>query len=484
MGLSVFDRLIARVRRLSRARRAAYAFGALAVPAAVVGAYGHFSRPPEFTLTVHTQSPKAASPGKEKVVVILVDSLRRDHLGVNGYSRPVSPTLDRLASEGLHATNMVAQSSQTVPSTVSVLTSRLPHQTGIQFYSKTQGFTPTKERGAPALGADVTTMAEYFSANGFYTAAVVANPWLKAAHGFGQGFDRYVEVNCHGKGTRYVCDGRILNDQAKSLLREHRDEKSLLYLHYMDVHHPYASNPRVRRAFRPRHGKYVYRNGTIPPPRPEDLEYTRALYDEGILYMDGLLADLLEFLEREGLDEDTTVVVTSDHGDEFHEHGGSGHGTTLYGELVNTFAVFWNERRFPRGRVEGYTQSVDILPTLMDAFGIERPDTLMGVSLLSGRGAKVAEPGREIVSELGDRKAILSGEWKYLIDLGTGLEELYEVGPRGAIERENRLERVDLVFPMREKLAPVVRQARSGAPALQGVDPETEERLKALGYMN
>jgi arylsulfatase A-like enzyme len=482
MRLSVLDRVTS---RLLRSRRIARLLGALTVLAVLVRAYGDPSRPPEFTLIVHTSAAALASRGQEKIVFILIDSLRRDHLGTNGYARATSPTLDRLAREGLHLANMVAHSSQTVPSTVSVLTSQLPHQSGIQFYSKTQGFTETKERGAPALKESLTTMAEYFSAKGFYTAAVVANPWLKAAYGFRQGFHRYVEVRCHGKGTQDICDGRTLNEQAKTLLREHRDEKSLVYLHYMDVHHPYATNPRVRRAFRPGRGEYVFRNGLIPDVKTEDLEYTVARYDEGILYMDGLLADLLAFLRQERLDQDTTVVVTSDHGDEFREHGGSGHGTTLYGELVNTFAVFWNPRRFQPMRIERYTQSVDILPTLMDAFDVPRPGTLMGVSVLPVRAPGAAPPRPlEILSELGDRKAILSDEWKYLIDLDTGMEELYQVGPRGAIEHENRLERVDVVGPLREKLASVVRQARRTTPSLIAIDSETEDRLRALGYVN
>jgi arylsulfatase A-like enzyme len=218
---------------------------------------------------------------------------------------------------------------------------------------------------------------------------------------------------------------------------------------------------------------------------PDDTEYVKACYDDGILYMDELLGDLRAFLEREGLDADTTLVVTSDHGDEFREHGGTGHGTTLYAELVNTFAVFWNARRFPPARVDRYTESIDILPTLLEAYGIPRAEALMGRSTL-GASRPQADGGndRAILSELGDRKAILSGGWKYLVDLDTGSEELYDVGPRGAIERENRIARADIVAPLRERLAPIVRLARSRAPALAGMDQETEEKLKALGYLN
>ena len=473
---------------------------ALTLSAVLAAAYAHVSRPRDSTptelaggfvskikrrkLTVYTRESAAATKGKEKIVVILIDSLRRDHLGMNGYPRAVSPTLDRLAREGFHLANMIAHSSQTVPSTVSMLTSLLPHQSGIQFYSKTQGFTPTKERVRPLLAESVTTMAEYFSVRGFYTAAIVVNPWLTVDHGFGQGFDRYVEVNGHTKRVGYVFDGRIVNDEAKKLLLAHRDQKSLFYLHYMDVHYPYATNPRVRPVFRSARGRAVDGNASRSDSSPEDIEYSKALYDEGILYMDGLLADLLGFLASERLDDDTTVLVTSDHGDEFHEHGGTGHGTTLYAELVNTFAVFWNPRRFRKARVEHYTQSVDILPTLMEAYGVPRPATLMGRSALAaGDSAAASTSEREILSELGDRKSIICRGWKYLIDLDTATEELYEVGSSAAIERENRTDRVELMSSLRQQLAPVVRLARGGAPAVAGIDPESEERLKALGYL-
>ena len=139
--------------------------------------------------------PPEAPPGcAQRVVFVVIDALRRDHLGVYGAHRPISPNIDRLAREGLFLSNVTSSSSHTVPATLTLVSSLLPSEHGIQYWSGGHSFRPDGENVFPRLADEITTVAEYFSAAGYYTAGIVANPWLSRAHGFAQGFAEYVEL--------------------------------------------------------------------------------------------------------------------------------------------------------------------------------------------------------------------------------------------------------------------------------------------------
>jgi hypothetical protein len=293
----------------------------------------------------------------------------------------------------------------------------------------------------------------------------VANPWLKADYGFAQGHARYVELKSR--------DGAVINRLAQEILLAHRGEKTFLYLHYMDVHNPYTGRSRAPAPFaRPPRGNYVYTNGPIPALSPEDLEFTMALYDERIYYMDGHVAELLGFLFEEQLAEDLTVVVTSDHGDEFLEHGGLGHGTTLYEEQIDDFAVLWNPERFEPLRIDRRMPTIDLMPTLLDAYGIPVHEEI--------RGRRARAP-RPIYSELATRKAVMLGPWILHADVRTGEEALYPAGEREGSNAAEREEALATLRPLLRRLfdAPVAKPAE-----IVPVDEQTRERLRELGYLD
>jgi arylsulfatase A-like enzyme len=417
----------------------------------------------------------AGDLGREKIIFIVIDALRRDHLGLYGHTRPVSPTIDRLASEGLLLRNLTVHAPQTVPSTLSLLTSKLPAEHGVQYWQKTRSFSEAGQVTFPRISDDQVMMAELFAEAGFYTAGVIANSWLKGDHGFGQGFAEYTELESR--------DGREINELAKDVLRQQRDRKTFMYLHYMDVHNPYEGPSRGSLPFeRPSAGELHYDNGPMPGLSDADLEFTMALYDERIFYMDGHVAELIEFLREEGLAEETTIVITSDHGDEFMEHGGLGHGTSLYSELVNSFAVLWGPGRFSARRIEACSQGIDLLPTLLTAYAIPTPSGLRGRSLFD-RGAPPRECEIDIMTELATRKALISDGWKLVRDLSTGTDELFEVGVEGRIERENQLETALLGTDLRRKMDAFVSTLSTRQGEAVELDDETRKQLESLGYL-
>ena len=428
-----------------------------------------------------------SGPTKDLVVFVVVDTLRRDHLGIFGYDRETSPFIDHLAKDSLFLANMVSHASQTVPSVASIITSTLPSVHGIQFYSGRMNFGPSAPL-APVLRRELTTMAEYFSEAGFHTIGLVANPWLRSEFGFAQGFDDYFLHPCFRMATDRAtrCDGRDLTSRAIQYIRHAQNgRKVFLYLHYMDVHHPYGPANNVPRFFRPAQGNYAYRDGLVRGLTNADLEFTEALYDEKIGYLDELLSDLMDVLGEVALKHRSILIVTSDHGDEFYEHGGLGHGTTLYNELINSFAILWGPGVFPAQKITRYIPAMDLLPTLLEALQIEPDAGVQGHSLwplIYERGEAVKD--RPIVSELGDRKAVIFDRWKLILDLDSGQETFYDIGSDGQIET------MPTTLPDERKKEEMLRTLLSvlGTDSDEGVefesiDPATLRRLRSLGYL-
>jgi arylsulfatase A-like enzyme len=416
-------------------------------------------------------------PGREKLVFVVIDTLRADHLGVHGHARDTSPLIDRLAAEGVHMPHLVVHAPHTVPSTASILTGQLPHEHGIQFWASTLNFTGGESKGAPALPAESVTLAEAMGGAGWHTAAVVANPWLSADRGFAQGYDEYEELRCHRRQQDYVCDGAAVQRRALDLLRAHREKRLLLYLHFMDAHNPYAHAGSLPPRWRSGRGRDLYRNGPAPDVGPADLAQMRDRYDEGIRYVDGLLAGLVGFLEHSGLDQETTLVVTTDHGEEFLEHGGLGHGTHLHHELIQGFAVLWAPGRLAPQRIEERVAAIDLMPTVLATLGIAVPPQASGVDVLSAAGLGA----RDILTELGDRKALLRDGWKLTLDLVSGETRLISVDTAGRPRTDGAPGPAQLRASLHRALER--RLAASRQPVLADLDPASEAQLRALGYL-
>jgi arylsulfatase A-like enzyme len=445
-----------------------------------------------------TRGAVRARAGRDKVIVLVIDALRADHLGVHGYGRDTTPTIDRLARTGLHLPHVVVQAPQTAPSIASILTGTLPSQHGVQYYSRTRNFTGKKdEHGAPVLPERAVTIAEWLGRHGFHTAGVVANPWLRADLGFGQGFASYTELDCYRPRSRRprrakrrgappaqqksasLCDGARINALAEKILTERADEPVFLYLHYLDAHSPYAHDGALPARWREAPGRDVFHgNGPAPRVAPEDLRYTMALYDEGIAYADSLVDRLLRFLAEKGLSEHTTLLVTTDHGEEFLEHGGLGHGTSLHHELLQSFAVIWSPKRVEAARIDERRAAVDLFPTLLGLLGIDSPGRLAGRDVL----ARPARGARDIVAELADQKALLRGEWKLVLKLEPRRSELTRIDLAGAPLGAAGPDDAPVSQAMQAALDELIRTASKGA--VEALDDESAAALRALGYLN
>lgn len=462
------------------------------------------------------------------VLIILIDTLRADHLGAYGYGRPTSPHIDRLASEGVLFENATTQAPWTKPAVASLLTGVFPHEHGVM--SK-----------RAALARSPATMAEAFQRHGFRTAAFSASPWITPEFNFDRGFDHFdqtarasgiqntllfrLSTRVDRIGARLGHDPNIRgvlrrrsevnpgNAERDSMLvsrliewiAEHRDQPFFAYVHLMGAHNPYDPPARFVAAFRDPGwgGRTLPKN---PPPQvhstferaaPLDADTRRMLiaqYDASIAFADHQVARIVSALREVGALQRTLLVITADHGEEFYEHGNWGHGHIMYRETLRVPLIMHYPDRLPAARRAEPVMLVDIFPTLAGIAGLAADDGSKGRDLFAGH-----ETGRDVVSE-------------YYRDEGGTYEAIALFGPEGykfiyTRDSANRRQRAELYHLESDPSettdlihrVPAVAQAavarwRNAMSSLRAAGPghreaaaskmtqSTSERLRQLGY--
>ncbi len=423
---------------------------------------------------------RGAYPAAKGVVLISIDTLRRDHLSLYGYPRRTTPGLEGLSREAVVFEDMVSTSSWTLPAHASLLTSTSPSAHGAT--SSKFGLSPDWP-GLPRVLRDA----------GFFTQAMTTHVYLSKEYGFGDGFDRH----------RYFPETRAeeVTDQAIHFLEAKGDSDFFLFLHYYDPHWHYDPPAPFDRAFDPTYqGEatgiwWDFKELDADSIDPKDLHHIQALYDGEILYTDRQLERLFQEMKRLGVFENALVVVTSDHGEEFLDHGQWEHQKTLYEEQLRVPLLI----KFPNAamgsrRVIGQVSLVDVAPTVLDALGVPAPPTFEGRSLLdAARGSESAEAEAWAETEHtidGTRKVALrrgaSGEKAIFTLRKSGLEiELFDL-ERDPREKE-RLDAAASREALESRLAAYLAEAeaRRGGKTRPPVDldPEDLERLRSLGYV-
>jgi len=336
--------------------------------------------------------------GRPNVLLISIDSLRADHLGSYGYRRPVSPVLDRLARRGAVFPETTAPTSWTLPSHISMLTSL---NVSVHAVGYGRSLDPARE-----------TLAEILLDRGYRTAAFVTGPWMTAAFGIHQGFEEFSNTSIlprRDESTRPDAQEHVrshsevtspeISDRAIRWIDRHAQDRFFLFLHYWDVHYDFVPPEPYDRLFDPDYEgsvdgvDFVTNDAIHPRMDPRDLEHVLALYDGEIRYTDHHIGRVLDHLESLGLLDDTVVIVTSDHGEEFFEHGDKGHNKTLHEEVIRVPLLLAWPRRVPGGRVVGvHARLVDLVPTVLDLAGLPPGEEAMGRSLVPALDGEEGAP--------------------------------------------------------------------------------------------
>lgn len=424
-------------------------------------------------------------PPPRNVLLIVIDTLRADHLGLYGYERETSPEIDRWAERGVVFERAYATSSWTVPSVGSMLTGLLParHGGGLPIEGAQQVFQRT------GVARQATSVAELLQAEGLTTFAIVQNPFLKQRFGMAKGFDVY-------RYTRRREGAGSTVDRFLEWLGEHGDEPFFALTHFMEPHLPYRPPAPFRGRFTGRPEPEDWKKlptlkelRRIGPNLPEDqVDFYLGRYDEEIAYVDSEIGRLLDGLGDRW--EDTLVILTSDHGEELLDHGSFDHGHTLRQELLHVPLVLWAPELEAR-RVAAPVSLLDLPATILEA--LDRPVAAPGAGGLARSLWQLAHD-REGVKDgpIVAERVLFGRERKVLIRWPYKLTLWPEDGSRRLVDLEKDPQaRVDIAATMPEvadRMEAELRRYTAAGPSAGGgvgpIDEETGRELEALGYVN
>jgi len=421
------------------------------------------------------QSPlKTNAPN---VLLIVLDTVRAQSLSLYGYSRNTSPQLAQLAQAGVRFDRARASASWTLPSHASMFTGRWPHELSARLDQPLDGAFPT--------------LAEYLRERGYATAGFVANTFFcNAWYGLGRGFTHYEDVavtplevmRSTTLGRRLVQqmvapphdrptarferkDAATINRETLAWLDQHpKQQPFFLFLNYYDAHDPYMTTgePEHPCGLRPTSSADQaclrdWHRADVKKRTDREVMLARDCYDDCITELDNHLGRLFASLEQRGLLKNTVVIVTSDHGEEFREHGGYGHGQSLHGEVIRVPLVISAPAKVPSAQVVRESVSLRDLPaTVVDLLGLQTGSPFPGRSLSrcwSSTGSSPDQSREPILTEILERE-IGSSSDKHLprslvvdetlyIRARDGHEELFDLD-RDPAERNNLAQQPDM----------------------------------------
>jgi len=470
------------------------------------------------------------TPRARIVLLVSIDTLRADHLGLYGYERNTSPVLDLLATEGVVFEDVSSPSPWTLPAHASMMTGSYPRRHGVMTWSN-------------PLSPGIPTLADWLGEHGFRTGAIVGSEWLgRETFGITRAFDRY---SAKDTPAGHRASNRWASDTALDWIRESGEERIFVFLHYFDVHADYVSGPyfeglftesydgpadgtawqllranlpdayvtfcseqfeeRMCRFGSPENERVIGENLERPELDAADVRHLEGLYDAGIRQLDTELGRLLSILRHEGFLDETLLLVTSDHGEEFREHGRLDHFLAMYQESVRVPLILLGPG-VPAGlRIDAPVSLIDIAPTLLSLVGASVPSDAEGLDLsalwgdeavsASGRFSQrflygEAGGGLTLASLTQGRffpiyRSVRRGRYKLIRSSLSEQPELFDLEADPA-EQSNLAETAPDI--LRELSSELDRRLQLGADpknsdSRAGLDAATIESLRALGYL-
>ena len=404
---------------------------------------------------------------RRNVVLISLDTVRADAVGAQtAAGESLTPWLDRLAQEGTSFSQAISTFSSTSASHMSLFTGHYPATHDVRH--------PIHD-----LPAAIATLPELMSRAGYATGAVTENAMLLAGSGFARGFDSYHERDA----LKQVGAIDLTFARGVEWLEGHVDQPFFLFLHSYEAHAPYTATEESLNA--------------IPPVDLRGLDKDalhwqrlRRSYAAEVHSADRAIEALFSQLERLALLDDTLVVITSDHGEEFGEHGERGHAKTVFDEVLRVPLLFWRPGEVAAGRViDGQVSLVDVAPTILDLVGLTPPEGLAGRSLVIAMRGQASEHDGLLFAEasVGEVRLVTarSESYKWIWRDDDGSLQVYDL-VRDPGER-SPLDDPDLLSEGRRHIAGYLALDSEAAAASDGsarvLDEKTRGKLEALGYI-
>jgi arylsulfatase A-like enzyme len=461
---------------------------------------------------------------KPNIILISIDTLRADHLSCYGYPRETTPATDALSQDSVLFTHTYSPSPSTLPSHMSMLTSLYPTNHGLV----------TMPLGGPqgdslSLDPAIMTLSDFLREEGYVTSAFTGGAQISSQFGFSKGFDFYQE----NKGSILKDTAESLSEKVSEWLLRNQDKKFFLFLHTYQVHAPYTPPSPYEDLFLNENAKWKKadlieilssRQGKYSKLTQEETENLIALYDGEIKYLDELFVrPLISQLKKLNLYDRSMIIFTADHGEEFYEHKGWEHGHSLYRENIHVPLIIKFPRSKHRGnKVESTTRIIDILPTILKEAGIEKKNPHFDgrdlSELIDGKEnpsrssigfnfyAEYTDP-REMALRFSLLKITISDDqfklilnedypqnssapvfWTYspppfqlskreLYDIQKDFQEKKNIAEANPAAVRQLMDSVDLHRQAANQISLLTFRGR------KGLDKETEERLRALGYI-
>ena len=440
------------------------------------------------------------------MILILIDTLRADYLGCYGGDADLTPTLDRIASEGVLFERATAPSPWTLPSVASLFSGYYPSVHKADNYKAVTG----KHGGAAGVqvfGEQFDTLAEIAAEHGYATGAFVSNPFIVRRSGFAQGFERFEFVGDRAPGTD-------VTRAALQWLRERDPQRPFLaYLHYMEPHAPYIADRSIveglldqveaagRRHELSEDQKAKYRKYLQRSMRPylhdarhvalmHTQEYWRARYAACVRQVDQRVEALRSELLEQGLWESACVVIVADHGEALGEHTLFGHGASAYQHQLNVPFLIRLPSAAPAGaRVSQTVGLFDAMPTILDYLGLPAPADIQARSLrglIDGAASDPRTAFAEAVNTQPGLKIVLDGDWKLLAHTDASRYELFNLkddpGELSNVAGSHPKQLAKLKALLDAQLAENERLGATVAVETAEVSEAEMRRLSALGY--
>jgi arylsulfatase A-like enzyme len=500
-----------RPKRIGRKRRRAIALGAGIGVLAAIAAW-----------VLQNNAAQHLRPDKVSVLLISLDTTRRDHLSCYGYARRTTPYIDSLAADSLLFDRCVAVSNWTLPTHASMLTGLYPTSHGAHLLKNVHWQIQVQHPSvylmpAGALNSSCETLAEVLQKSGYRTGAVVANSvYLQRGFQFDQGFDDYDDRCFCPKCAPPSEDGtppvpyqsaEQVADSAIRWLEKDRRRPFFLFLNFLDPHQPYFPPPPYDTRFRDEAARRLERSFTgrrdwrieldwsrhmqqrlraDPSSVPQEvISYLCCQYDGELAYTDEHIGRILDWLRDRSLYDNTLVILTGDHGECFAEHGLLDHGFSMHEPEISVPLLVKLPHSQPKGRRGDAVQQVDILPTALRVLGLPVPAAVQGRSVLTPMQRDVFVEKYMFSDDLvRHARAIRRNDLKLIVS-SDGREELYNLAEDPG-ELVNLVEaRAQDTEVLRDALQQWQGRTRAlGTPEWPSeLHADTESRLRDLGYI-
>lgn len=443
------------------------------------------------------------------VILLVIDTLRADMIRCQGEAAPPTPNIDNLASDCVRFSHAMSPSPWTMPAMVSLMTGLAP---------EVHGALAKNSRVPDGL----TTLAEYMKAAGYVTGASVDNPYLSAKHGMDAGFDEFIHYPRNTRDTSFgtlilqrlfpkryrdLSSTDVTAAHAIEFIERHSEKNFFLWTHIFDPHIAYGPPERFQPKGTPP-SRIGRRFGSVKEirlgmlyPTPGEKEWIRKLYEGEVRYVDEAVGKIIQTLRAEGIYDDALIVLVSDHGEEFFEHGGIEHGHTLYDELLRVPLMVKLPGAAGKRVVEEPVSTQRVMATILGTCGIAPGDAPSDGAETLIPAEPTEEPKDTEETEYDPvfgtgclyfepRESVVLDGYKYIRGLDTGVEELYDLERDPAEtknvvdEQQRRVTRARAALDAHAEACELLKDFYNTRNSSRiELDEDTIQRLKSLGYL-